>query len=70
VLAEKSVWGEKKAANTKYKFKEREREREPIERMKPKIHIIFDGRGKTCRGKELLDRGVGKGMFISLLTWL
>jgi hypothetical protein len=36
----------------------RKREREPIQQMKPKIHVMFDGRGKTYR-EELLGREVG-----------
>jgi hypothetical protein len=47
VLGVRRVW--KETANTKQKFEEREGE--SVQQMKSKIHMMFDGRGKTYREK-------------------
>jgi hypothetical protein len=43
------VWGK----SSKHKVEiQRKREGEPIQQMKPKVHVMFDGRGKTAERRS------------------
>jgi hypothetical protein len=52
VLGVKGVWGGKSSKHKVEIQRKSEREREPVQQMKPKVHVMFDGRGKTYSEKE------------------